>query len=162
MDESQGESETPYYQDEWVTIYRGDCREVIPQISNVGLVITSPPYNLGLKVVGPSRKWGSHRRHGISVKYNTSRDDLLPHEYKKMCLEVLDKCLLISPAVACNVQWATGNKLALCEMLGERGSLLKDVAIWDKGHGQPAVNKGTMNPSFEMIFVFGGVPRNFV
>jgi site-specific DNA-methyltransferase (adenine-specific) len=36
---------TPYYQDEWATIYHGDCREVLPQISErVNLCVTDPPY----------------------------------------------------------------------------------------------------------------------
>jgi len=35
----------PYYQDDWVTIYHGDCREVLPQLDvKVDLVPTSPPY----------------------------------------------------------------------------------------------------------------------
>lgn len=39
----------PYYQDEWVTIYHGDCREILPELPAdiVDLVITSPPYNVG-------------------------------------------------------------------------------------------------------------------
>jgi len=35
---------TPYYQDEWVTIYHGDCREILPQLPKVDLVLTDPPY----------------------------------------------------------------------------------------------------------------------
>lgn len=40
----------PYYQDKWVTIYHGDCREILPQLpdGSVGLMLTSPPYNIGL------------------------------------------------------------------------------------------------------------------
>jgi len=34
----------PYYQDKWVTIYHGDCREILPQLPKVDLVLTSPPY----------------------------------------------------------------------------------------------------------------------
>ena len=34
----------PYYQDEWVTIYHGDCREILPQLEKVDLVLTDPPY----------------------------------------------------------------------------------------------------------------------
>ena len=34
----------PYYQDEWVTIYHGDCREILPQLPKVDLVLTDPPY----------------------------------------------------------------------------------------------------------------------
>jgi len=39
----------PYYQDEWVTIYHGDCREILPQLDvKVDLVLTDPPYGVGL------------------------------------------------------------------------------------------------------------------
>ena len=36
----------PYYEQDGITIYHGDCREVLPSLSGVGLVLTSPPYNL--------------------------------------------------------------------------------------------------------------------
>lgn len=38
----------PYYQDEWTTIYNADCRDVLPQLDKVDLVLTDPPYNVGL------------------------------------------------------------------------------------------------------------------
>lgn len=34
----------PYYQDESCTIYHGDCRELLPLIGPVDLVLTDPPY----------------------------------------------------------------------------------------------------------------------
>jgi len=34
----------PYYQDKWVTIYHGDCREILPELPKVDLVLTDPPY----------------------------------------------------------------------------------------------------------------------
>ena len=37
----------PYYQDEWVTIYLGDCREILPSLEKVDLVLTDPPYGIG-------------------------------------------------------------------------------------------------------------------
>jgi len=36
----------PYYQDKWVTIYHGDCREIVPQLGKVDLVLTDPPYDI--------------------------------------------------------------------------------------------------------------------
>jgi site-specific DNA-methyltransferase (adenine-specific) len=35
---------TPYYKDDAVTIYHGDCREVLPGLARVVLTVTSPPY----------------------------------------------------------------------------------------------------------------------
>lgn len=37
---------TPYYQDEWATIYHGDCREVLSSI-DAAKVVTDPPYGMG-------------------------------------------------------------------------------------------------------------------
>ena len=36
----------PYYQDEYATIYHGDCREVLPSLDKVDLVLTDPPYEI--------------------------------------------------------------------------------------------------------------------
>jgi DNA modification methylase len=35
----------PYYADESVTLYNGDCREVLPTLTAVDAVITDPPYS---------------------------------------------------------------------------------------------------------------------
>ena len=39
----------PYYQDDAVTIYHGDCREVLPTLGKVDLVLTDPPYGMGFR-----------------------------------------------------------------------------------------------------------------
>ena len=40
----------PYYKDKWVTIYHGDCREILPQLDVKGdLVFIDPPFNVGKK-----------------------------------------------------------------------------------------------------------------
>jgi len=39
----------PYYQDDYVTIYHGDCMEILPSMPNVGLVLTDPPYGVGVE-----------------------------------------------------------------------------------------------------------------
>ena len=36
----------PYYQDESVTIYNADCRDVLPTMDKVDLVLTDPPYGM--------------------------------------------------------------------------------------------------------------------
>ncbi len=36
----------PYYEQDGITIYHGDCREILPGLSSVDLVLTDPPYGL--------------------------------------------------------------------------------------------------------------------
>lgn len=38
----------PYYQDDYCTIYNADCREILPHLPKVDLVLTDPPYGIGL------------------------------------------------------------------------------------------------------------------
>jgi len=52
----------PYYQDDAVTIYHGDCREILPQLEPVDLVLTDPPYGIGRDGKPPSTSsHGGHR-----------------------------------------------------------------------------------------------------
>ena len=36
----------PYYEHNGITIYHGDCREILPTLEPVDLVLTDPPYGL--------------------------------------------------------------------------------------------------------------------
>lgn len=40
----------PYYQDDAVTIYHGDCREILPTLEPVDLVLTDPPYGIAINI----------------------------------------------------------------------------------------------------------------
>ena len=48
---------TPYYSDDAVTIYHGDCREILPKLPRSDLLLTDPPY--GIFACGGDR--GGHR-----------------------------------------------------------------------------------------------------
>ena len=37
----------PYYDCDGITIYHGDCREILPHLPKVDLVLTDPPYGIG-------------------------------------------------------------------------------------------------------------------
>ena len=55
---------TPYYQHAGITIYHGDCREILPLLGNVGMLLVDPPYGIGY------------------AKYESHRDD--PGEYPQL------------------------------------------------------------------------------
>ncbi len=39
----------PYYEEENITIYHGDCRDILPHLDPVDLVLTDPPYGINLE-----------------------------------------------------------------------------------------------------------------
>lgn len=49
---------TPYFERDGVTIYCGDCRDVLPSLGRVALVLTDPPYGLGDRWQGGT--WGAN------------------------------------------------------------------------------------------------------
>lgn len=62
----------PYYQDEHVILYHGDCLEVLPRLGPVDLVVTSPPYNKG-------RQSGDYAN--MRGGYKSYSDDIPDSEY---------------------------------------------------------------------------------
>lgn len=64
----------PYYQDDSCTIYHGDCREILPQLPKVDLVLTDPPYGIDY-AAGESTQRGIQkfsRVHGDDKPFNPS------------------------------------------------------------------------------------------
>lgn len=52
---------TPYYQKDGITIYHGDCREVLPEIPRGFALVTDPPYGLGgMLKAGTNSEWSRH------------------------------------------------------------------------------------------------------
>jgi site-specific DNA-methyltransferase (adenine-specific) len=93
---------TPYYTDERVTLYLGDCEKILPTISGVDLVVTSPPYNLGVTTGGGfghykhgqkrggQGKWGGTDLDGINYADHT--DDMPYPEYQAWQRRILTAC----------------------------------------------------------------------
>jgi 23S rRNA G2445 N2-methylase RlmL len=40
---------TPCYADELVTLYQGDCREILPTLGTFDAIVSDPPYGMGYK-----------------------------------------------------------------------------------------------------------------
>lgn len=68
----------PYYQDDACTIYHGDCRDILPHLEPVDLVVTDPPYNVG-------------------KRYGKAKDNLPDEEYYKLMEDVFLKIQKCSP-----------------------------------------------------------------
>lgn len=79
---------SPYYQDDAVTIYHGDCREILPQLSGVDFALTDPPYGVD---------WQSNRR---AVKHSKIVNDAdlswLDQVFGKLHAAMADDSLCVS------------------------------------------------------------------
>jgi hypothetical protein len=56
----------PYYSENGITIYHGDCREILPLIAPADLVITDPPYGISYRSRSLVRK---HDRIAVAPRF---------------------------------------------------------------------------------------------
>jgi site-specific DNA-methyltransferase (adenine-specific) len=50
----------PYYQDDWATLYHGDCLEIAPTLTGIDAVISDPPYGMDLDTDNSRFSGGQH------------------------------------------------------------------------------------------------------
>ena len=111
----------PYYSRDGITIYHGDCRDILPQLESVDLVLTDPPYNIDF-----DRNYYSNRK-----RKNWSEYVDAPLDYGLLSGEFMR--LLQAPASAyiCvgydnYVDWYTAMSAA--------GFVYPGYLVWDKGN----------------------------
>ena len=122
------------------------------------LAITSPPYNMNLRYKTGVGYFSDQIGKTHSTKYGKYTDNLPMVEYEKFIGSSMDELLRVSDLVFFNIQMITGNKPALFRLLGKYADQMKEVAIWDKGHAQPAIGAGVMNSRYEFILILGDKP----
>lgn len=126
----------PYYEEDGITVYHGDCREILPQVSG-DILFTSPPYGVQESNIAERAKF----------KYG-SLSDCLTRGLLDVLINADCKWRFI------NIQLLSANKRMTIEWLGGNASRLKDVIIWTKDNAPPQMEPGVMDSSFEFIFCF--------
>ena len=53
-----------------------------------------------------------------------------------------------------NISIVAGSKRAFFKIIGEYYDFVKEIIIWDKGYGEPAISPGVLNRQSELIIVF--------
>ena len=108
---------TPYYQDEYATIYHGDCCEVLPQLEPVDLVCTDPPYGIGL----PKSKKKYGERRDLSRQATADNwDDAIPTQ---QCFEQMFKASRNQIVFGANYFWEYFRSSPCYIVWDKRGSL---------------------------------------
>lgn len=136
-------------------VYNESCLETLKKMKDgsVNAVITSPPYNMNLRI--RNGKYCSRQIvKELSTKYSNFDDNLPIDEYYELHLNILKELLRVSDMVFYNIQIVTGSKRAIFKIIGELSDYLKDIVIWDKGHGQPAMAERVMNRRTELVLIF--------
>jgi len=117
----------PYYEDEAVTIYHGDCREMLPQLPGFDVVVTDPPYGIRHRV-----GWdGPLKGEKIVGDCDTSARDFV-------LSSVAGKPALVFGT------WRV-----------ERPAGIRAILVWDKGSWGMGDLSIPWTPSWEEIYVLG-------
>lgn len=132
---------TPYYQDDLVTLYHGDCRDVLPHLETSTHVITDPPYDAM-----------THERAKTGFRPGQRDIDFPPLDVSVVAPLLLGAC----------ERWC----IAFCsmEMLGEyksaSGELWTRAGFWRRTNGAPMFSGDRPGQPGEGIAIMRGVARS--
>tara|TARA_Y100000034_G_scaffold115752_1_gene153305 strand:+ start:4190 stop:4882 length:693 start_codon:yes stop_codon:yes gene_type:complete len=117
---------TPYYQDDHVTIYHGDCRDIVPTLGRFDLLLTDPPYGIG-RDRGMGGKGYCGPLGGLAGKKRINRQ--YPDSWDvKPSQDAINVCVVVSRM---QIIWG-GNYLS--DMLPQSNKWL----VWDKQQTMPS------------------------
>jgi DNA modification methylase len=127
---------TPYYDEDRITIYHGDCRDVLPSLS-VDAVITDPPY-------------------GVGKSYGDNYDDSDGPDYWAWFLSALETMRAAAPTVV-----FTHRVTALRHVHDWDW-----IYVWHKPRASSGLNHYPVMPHWEPVFAYGiggrtDLPRRF-
>lgn len=153
----------PYWSDELVTLYQGDCETVLAQVPAMAaqVVVTSPPYNMGLQPGGNGRgmyRPAASRKGGRFRDGYGEFDDAMPQdEYDAMHRRILGLLWEVIPddgAIFWNHRQRIEHGRARLPLGMDFGAVpLRQVITWDRGTGiAPSLRHFT--PVAEWIFLF--------
>jgi len=127
---------TPYYEEQGITIYHGDCREILPTLEPVDLVLTDPPYGI-FKKQDNGMMFG---KRGMQAIHPTQKPIALMH----WCLSLAD-----NPQTILDPFMGSGTTLRAAKDLGRKAigieineqyceiavnRLRQEVLLLTKGH----------------------------
>ena len=131
----------PYYDEGGITIYHGDCFEILHDLEGVGAVVTDPPYSSGGAFRGD-------RAQQTSVKYvqygtaayrpefgGDNRDQRSFLAWCSLWLNAARQACTAGAPVACFIDWRQLPTMTDAVQAG--GWLWRGIAVWSKRFGRP-------------------------
>lgn len=110
----------------------------------VDYVLTSPPYNVG-----------KNGLNGEGKKYDLHNDSMNLDDYFEQQKTLIKELLRVTKKhIFYNIQMLSGNKQSLMKLMGFFSENIKEIIIWNKNHGVPAMEPGVFNSAYEYIIIF--------
>jgi len=129
---------TPYYERDGITIYCGDCRDILPTLEPVDLVLTDPPYGAetheGARTKGPS---GELTERLIDFAPMTAED-----------LRLIFSVMSLSGWLVSFIEWRHVAPLESCPPEGLR---FVRFGIWVKPNGSPQLSGDRPSMGWEAL-----------
>jgi site-specific DNA-methyltransferase (adenine-specific) len=138
----------PYYDDELVTLYHGDCEAVLSDLlskpADLGtqIVVTSPPYNMGLTPGGNGRgmyRPSASRKGGRFRAGYGEHDDAMPQDeyddWQRRILSLLWQWIPDDGAIFYNHRVRIEHGHARLPLGMNFGLPLRQIITWDRGTG---------------------------
>ena len=129
---------TPYYQDDAVTIYHGDCMTVMQDAiedMSIATIMTDPPYSSGARQSAQMRGRGSQRRADGPHGRWFGTDNLSAHGFSFLVRHLFVECFRICEFNAhlfSFIDWRQWPVLA--GAVESAGWSLRACLVWDKCH----------------------------
>lgn len=132
----------PYYDHAGITIYHGDCLDVMADLDTVEVVVTSPPYNMGLVPGGNGRgmyRPGSSNKAGRFRDGYGTHDDALDQsvydEWQRACLAAM--WAHVTKGIFYNHRPRVEHGRLRTPLSGDYGPdpILRQIIVWDRKTG---------------------------
>lgn len=117
------------------------------------IAITSPPYNMGLRVDNGKYKRRAGNKH-FTKKYSNFEDAMQLEDFYSFHKKVLELLISKTNLVFYNISIVTGSKRAFFRIIGDFYEYLKDIIVWHKPQGSPSIANGVLTRKTELILVF--------
>lgn len=128
----------PYYTDDAVTLYHGDCREILPSLDgSFDVIATDPPYSSG----GFQEAGKSSGSIGTRTNETIALDNLSTRGYERLMREVLRHCNQ-ADEIFMFTDWRMWIHTFDC--IEAAGWRVRNMLVWDKmqmGMGMPWRNQ---------------------
>jgi site-specific DNA-methyltransferase (adenine-specific) len=131
----------PFYRDDSVTLYNGDCRDILPDLEerSVAAVMTDPPYSERTHAMAKTNKGAGH---GVRAVYFDAMDEPLLRA-------ILEQCGRVSSAwVVANLDYKHAFAL---DAEPPRGLRMLRVGVWVKPNPMPQISGDRPGQGWEAI-----------